>query len=241
MDKTPTAPTALTEAPTAPETMQTKYERENIERLSNLKTLYRAVASHLSGWAAFSESRNGNETLGIRNTTISGMGVHLKIEDGANRGKVLVTGEWPQDGPNGAYMPPSSVQENSPSIRVALARGPEAIAKEITKRFLPDYIRIWHLCKGKLDNNLAYEKRKLDNWARIAKKVYQPHERNGEPRASIRVGPSNVRGGRNLDLGYGDIYMESENSVRLDIWSLPVSIALAVLDLLASVNPQGVK
>lgn len=44
-----------------------------------------------------------------------------------------------------------------PSITVAIKRGPEAVAKDIAKRFLPEYLRILELAEQKVAEAAAYE------------------------------------------------------------------------------------
>jgi hypothetical protein len=62
-------------------------------------------------------------------------------------------------GRNGAFVTVyEGGQRLSPgSISVALSRGPEAIAKEITRRLLPEYLRIFALAVAKLQADNAYD------------------------------------------------------------------------------------
>jgi len=56
----------------------------------------------------------------------------------------------------------------SPSITVAIKRGPEAIAKDIAKRFLPEYLRVFALAKAKVAEDNAYEAAIAANLQRLA-------------------------------------------------------------------------
>jgi hypothetical protein len=58
----------------------------------------------------------------------------------------------------------------NPDITVALSRGAEAIAKEITRRLLPEYLRIYALAVAKLQDDNAYDT-KVDNNLRILAKA----------------------------------------------------------------------
>jgi hypothetical protein len=55
-----------------------------------------------------------------------------------------------------------------PSITVAISRGPEAIAKDIAKRFLPEYLRIFALAEEKVATDAAYEAKIETNLQRLA-------------------------------------------------------------------------
>jgi hypothetical protein len=52
---------------------------------------------------------------------------------------------------------------------VALSRGPEAIAKDIAKRFLPEYLRIFALAEAKVAADAEYEAQIAANIQRLAK------------------------------------------------------------------------
>jgi hypothetical protein len=54
---------------------------------------------------------------------------------------------------------------------VALSRGPEAIAKEITRRLLPEYLRVYALAMAKLQADNAYDFEVSANLHLLAKAV----------------------------------------------------------------------
>ena len=78
-------------------------------------------------------------------------------------------------GKNGSYV---EVHEQSstgwnktsaPSITVAIARGCAAIAKDIAKRFLPEYMRVFALAEAKVKASSEYDALITDNLQRLAK------------------------------------------------------------------------
>ena len=76
-------------------------------------------------------------------------------------------------GRNGAFVTVyEGGQRLSPgSITVALSRGPEAIAKEITRRLLPEYLRVYALAMAKLQADNAYDFEVSANLHLLAKAV----------------------------------------------------------------------
>lgn len=55
-----------------------------------------------------------------------------------------------------------------PSITVTCAKNPEAIAKDIMRRFLPEYVRVLALAEDKLAKDTAYEAKIAANLLRLA-------------------------------------------------------------------------
>lgn len=75
-----------------------------------------------------------------------GYGLYLKLIWN-KPDRIEVSGIWPKDA-KGQLMIPyipygASAKQHRPEITVALARGAEAVAEEIKKRFLPEYIPKW--------------------------------------------------------------------------------------------------
>ena len=67
-----------------------------------------------------------------------------------------------------------------PKISVALSRGPEAIAKEITRRLLPEYLRILALGIAQAEKDNAYANAKAINLRVLAQAIGEkaPQERD---------------------------------------------------------------
>ena len=104
--------------------------------------------------------------------------IYLHFEGyGSTEGQRLVVSGWQHIGKNSQYVevyercPVGSgwYRQNAPSITVSVKRGPEAIAKDISKRFLPEYLRIFALAEAKVTTDLAYARTLVDNLLRLAK------------------------------------------------------------------------
>jgi hypothetical protein len=89
--------------------------------------------------------------------------------------RVLVTG-YQHIGKNGQYVEVYDRGADGtgwnrvtvPSITIALSRGPVAIAKDIAKRFLPEYLRVFALAQAKVAADNSYEAKITTNLQRLA-------------------------------------------------------------------------
>lgn len=218
------------------ETWEQREQRREQEKQAAIvarRELYNAVAAHLPGWHV---TESDDEYLGYRFKLEDGLGHRVTIESARERGKWHVSGYWlgtPGAGANGRYLTPSDVSESYPSINLSQAKTPEQIARDIARRFLPEYLRIFAKLEAKQAADNDYDTRRARNWKRITDSGYVkyhalPHLKE---RADVRI-KSNADGSTNYDAGYGEVHMESVDSVRLELRSLPVETALAVLELL---------
>jgi len=79
-------------------------------------------------------------------TAPNGARVYFNLQgkgDNTMQGKIWVSGFYPQH--NGFYHSDAK-PENRVHIGVSLHRGAEVLAKEIKRRFLPDYLSLYDLC-----------------------------------------------------------------------------------------------
>lgn len=67
--------------------------------------------------------------------------------------------------PNNLYDP----KEISPAISVSATKGYDVIAKDIARRFLPEYERIYARCKEKASNYQAHADNSRAQWERVCK------------------------------------------------------------------------
>jgi hypothetical protein len=65
--------------------------------------------------------------------------------------------------PNSLYDP----KESAPSITISLAKSPELIAKDIKRRFLPEYERIFARCAEKAQSHQAHEDNSRSQWQEV--------------------------------------------------------------------------
>ena len=96
--------------------------------------------------------------------------------DGFNEPKRLTVSGYQHIGKNNSYVEVYDrgadgtgwTKASVPSITVAISRGPEAIAKDIAKRFLPEYLRVFALVEEKVAADSAYEAKIAANLQRLA-------------------------------------------------------------------------
>lgn len=120
------------------------WQKENAEKQAQLQALVHLIAQHLGDWKAGTDEHNRDE---LRN----GQGAKLYIsfcDNGRERSRVAIHGGM-NIGRNGAYEtvydPDTRERLSPPSITVAISRGVETIAKEIKRRVIPEYLRIFEL------------------------------------------------------------------------------------------------
>lgn len=143
-------------------------------------------------------------------------------------GKVRVSANWPTQrgtqgsrvfSPNDLYNP----NETSPSIKVSLSRGTEVLAKEINRRFLPEFTRIW----GRIAENIKATNEFEDSREAAFQRIRQE--------CGLSERPGHVQDCRTSwhddSKGYGDVVVNSAESVELKMRSLPVNVAIAVIKL----------
>jgi hypothetical protein len=114
---------------------------------------------------------------------------------------------------------------------VALSRGPEAIAKEITRRLLPEYLRVYALAMAKLQADNAYDFEVSANLHLLAKAVgtVVPSDKNPNnsyveaQRESISFNEDHTRGE-----AYGIIRV-SNKTAQLELRSLTLTQAVHIL------------
>ncbi len=211
------------------ETWEAKHDREKQEFIDTRRALYNGIAPHLpAGWKV---TETEDEYIGWRFKLEDGLGHRVTIETARTpRNMWHVSGYWPQRANNGSYYVPSDVREESPSINVSVAKTHEQIARDITKRFLPEYVRIFAKIQDKVSAENDYATRRARNWARVADWVDTYNAPHLAEQGKVRI--KGADGKTNFDLGYGDVNMESADSVKIELRSLPIETALAVLKLL---------
>src|SRR5258708_3210261 len=138
------------------ESFDDRITRERAECHARYLALYNGVAAHLAGWKVTIDNPDDDFRFEYRyrlTNNVEGQDIHLSFGSGVDRGKVRVSGSWPKKGEHGPWSGPGDLYpcESSPSINCALSRGYDVIAKDITRRFLPEYRRIWGLLVAKID------------------------------------------------------------------------------------------
>lgn len=135
-----------------------------------------------------------------------GYGIHLR-ED---KGKVIVTGLYPRGEGWGDFMP---YDASPPKVTCSLSRSPDAIVKDIGKRFLSDYADLWKQCKEREEEHLEY----LERQKSLAQTLV-------DMGADVRSNDTFYIPGCRGRIG--------SDSVTLDIYSVPLEKALRILSIL---------
>lgn len=172
------------------------------ERTTKLSAIGRQIARLLSGteyahgtWS-FIEPTENTYSVQLRN---AGKGrIYLQF-DGYNEPTRLSISGGLHIGKNGQYVEVYDRgadgtgwnRVTAPSITVALSRDPIAIARDIARRFIPEYLRVLALAEAKIAADNAYESTIAANLQRLAKatgqhvNVEDPNDLRGEVRKSF--------------------------------------------------------
>jgi hypothetical protein len=207
--------------------MTAKYQKRKKQEAERYRKLYAAVVKHLDGWSIHMEGGEIPAEYRYFLTDAAGHGISMRRDN--RPGKIRVRGHWPKypDDENGSrfssHSHPAQVNESAPEICATETRGPEAIAREIKRRFLPGYFRIWSLLQTRIIADIEIDCRKRNNLQRVldSTQIIKPYSLNQLNRVGIIH-----------DGSYGSVWMDSPDSVRLELRSLPVEVACAVLKTL---------
>ncbi len=104
------------------------------------------------------------------------------------------------------------------AITVGLSRGAQAIAKEITRRFLPEYSRIFSLAQDKVRDEQEYQAQVSENLQNLASAVGQ----------SITIDDANNFSLRNVGNIYGKVRVSNDDA-QLDLHNLTLAQAKHIL------------
>lgn len=121
----------------------------------NLYAIATGLATHLPGYVV--EPKGEDHAWYVRLKRASD-GAELSISKNSKPGMLHVSGRYPSDGTRG--MAPRdwgavAYNETGPDINVTASRSPDAIAKDIARRFLSEYERIYAACLVKQEERNA--------------------------------------------------------------------------------------
>ena len=208
------SPGQLTEAE------MTLHAREVAAALSK-ETGYEHTAEHPEGW---------------HSRSINGGGYKLHLAQTYPYGKICVRGSYPKhpDRPGQAYYSPNEwgvigYNDKAPGINYNHTRKPEAIAKDIMRRFLAPYLNILNLCQEAA--KAASERR--DGRAELARRVataagYGDDWNDQSPGWQANSSPM-------IDLrpllgdGWGDATISGPDTVTLELHGLSADLAVRIV------------
>jgi hypothetical protein len=141
-----------------------------------LQIAFELHAKHGQAWE-FVKPTEDVYSVYLRNA--QGARIYLQFESSKGydlNDRVLVTGHM-HLGKNGSYVEVYDRgadgtgwnRVSAPSITVALSRGCQAIAKDIAKRFLPEYLRVFAMALDKVQADADYDAQITANLQRLAK------------------------------------------------------------------------
>jgi hypothetical protein len=203
------------------------------ERRAKTQELGIAIAKHLpEGWKFRRDPDIDNQD---RAYFVKGaMRMALTIDDWHQKTpRVRIqTWDWPKytkwehgyrsddsDGSRSETVFPSSLydpKEGSPDITVSMEKSPEQIAKDITRRFIPEYERIFTRCQIKADQFGAFEAASKEAWEDVMRQT------GGNPRYGSHY--------HDIDLGDGQkVHLSLEHrgeSVHVETTITPAQFKL---------------
>lgn len=200
---------------------QEDFSRERQEKRDAYTKLYNGVAANLPGWRVERNPDNDEAEYRLRLVNLAAPTQRIALEltgAGKHRGRVVVSGYWPRT-PQSAFTSPRDVREDTPTITVDSGKPHEQIAKDIKRRFLPEYQRIFEKIEAKIAQDLLYESTKDANFNSL-----------------LAAGPSILKRGYGtqkavLDIGegWGGVEMESSSTVKIELRSIPIELALRLI------------
>ena len=181
-------------------------------QFDNLCTLAKSIAEHLPGWTA--------DIPALQADGYPPRFIYLGRGDGAG---IAIAFIWNQHGRievSGRY-PHEAVPQDRPSITLSTLRPPENLAREITRRFLPDYLVRWEEAQAQVTSLRQAEARVKYTAELCAQIVALPldHIRYHQPQAT----------GATLYTAVGKLTVEWSGTVRLETKSLQPTVALDIL------------
>jgi hypothetical protein len=138
-------------------------------------------------------------------------------------------GTWPKArtvAEGSTTISPYQIGEAAPGIHVSRNRGPEIIAREITRRFLPEYTRIWEKAKARAESEDSRVDATVATYRALCAGLGIEAKEQPNYRGAYEISLYGLPGGI-----YGDISI-SADTAELRIRSTPVALAVKVCETL---------
>jgi hypothetical protein len=145
----------------------------DLEKL-NLTDLAQKIARYLDGWTWKKPCREESQRYWQTLAGPDGAQLHLGYDD--HRGRLEIGGVYPRDG---SSIYPWNDQDRPGDITISARRDPQAIAKDIQRRFLPAYLAAYLKGLEMLHKAKAYQDAKKELAARLAALCGADLDRNG--------------------------------------------------------------
>jgi hypothetical protein len=177
-----------------------------------LEEFARGIAQHLKGWRLDEMTSSTTARLAADGE----QGIYLRsstYDFDMEKSRIEVTGRYPHHPRYG-----HGLAREYPKITAAARRGPGAIARDIERRFLPDYLPIY---QEALESKRGYEKQ----------------DREKERTLDELAGILNVQRGQDKVYpnypGYGYIEIQG-GSIKFDLRGVPKDVALELARVLST-------
>jgi len=197
------------------------YQKRLQEHRERLAALVQGIASHLDGWEALPIGEQRGRAY-IEHETGAKFGITLDAY--GNKERVEVYGTYPhyphrKNGKgNRGYVLSG---EDTPRITCALSREAEAIAKDITRRFLGEHIRCHELAVERIARDERYQDDQEAIMLSLADILGEKVGNHG-----------NIYYNRN-DI-WGQIEPNGRDDVKIELRRVPAHVAAKICELLAS-------
>jgi hypothetical protein len=186
-------------------------------KIEKFHTLAQQIAANLEGWTY--EGRDLDDSNDWKNhfaylKHTSGACVSLNLHCRENR--INVGGEYFDK--NGSSFPYRD--KRADTITISPDREPRTLAKDILRRFIPAYLEAYALGQQQYENHVKYVNAKEALVSKFIAICGKDKRRND----TIHV--------YKQDGGYFDLTVDGEDSVRLDLRSVPAAKALKIVKLM---------
>jgi hypothetical protein len=182
----------------------------------NFATLAQKIACNLEGWT-WEEPKNEADR-DSRQLLVGPAGARLHLRYDKYGGRIAIHGEYPRDG---GTIYPWNDKDRPSAITVSAQREPNAIARDIERRYLPAYLAAYRNGVELLNKARAHDQTKKDLAARLAKLCGECLHASGLEFSQYRD-----------DCFHLQVRIEHPDCVRLTIDDLHAELAEAVLKFL---------
>lgn len=204
------------------------------ENTPAFRVLISAVTANLPGFTTDADNPEWNDRITITHT--DGRRLYfVQGRYGQKPGTMSVSGDYPRDNGNddpyvGTYVDPRSVNGRHFSINVSTSKTPEQIARDITRRLLPEYTETFGKIRERIDARIGH-RASVEVVARMMQRALGPGTDNvrynsDRSTATIRKYSS--------ERGTTEVTVNSFDSVTIEARSLTPARAAAILALLAA-------
>ena len=209
------------------------WQKQAQETRNELQKLVHAIAQHLGDWKTGTDAHDRDE---LTSSTHEGAKLYINFVNGGLRDRVVIRGGMNiarNRGYETVYDPDTHERLHTPEITVAVSRGVETIAKEIRRRVIPGYLRIFQLGKAQVEQHNDHVSRTQANLTRLATITRDHIDFAKEPERQMysfyeSQGPT------------GEVHV-SGDSVRLERLSLTMQQAEFILQYLYDQHDQKTK